>query len=83
LIIWSEEGKDLNVKRQEEHAVGKECWWHKWEVVKDTGKHRYFECAKCGRRKVSQVFTGGYQPIDEMWLKRGKSVKSQKEDEQS
>ena len=40
------------------------CWWHKWKLIKDTQKHQYFECVKCGERKVEQMYTSGYQPID-------------------
>ena len=31
---------------------------HKWKLIKDTGKHRYYECLKCRKRKVNTMFRG-------------------------
>jgi len=82
-VAWAAD-TGITLMRQEKGANGlnfgegqpsnnneKECWWHKWEIVKDTGKHRYYECAKCGKRKIVQAFSGGYQPIDATWPKGG------------
>jgi len=44
--------------------------FHKWHVVKDTGKTRYGVCLKCGRRRATQG-GGGYQPIDQRWVETG------------
>lgn len=49
-------------------SPGKKCLFlHKWKKVKDTGFTSYFECQKCGSRKVHQK-SNGYQPIDWNWL---------------
>lgn len=48
---------------------------HKWKLVSDTGKHRYYECSACSARKVLISFSPeGYQPLDKQWLK-GKEAK--------
>lgn len=46
--------------------------FHKWVLIMDTKKHRYFECSKCGKRKVNIMFEEGYQPIDYDWLNHKK-----------
>ena len=33
-----------------------------------TGKYAYWECPKCGRRWLQELFAGGHQPIDRAWL---------------
>lgn len=41
--------------------------WHRWRLIKDTGKTKYFVCKDCSARRVIQ--TGeGYQPVDIDWL---------------
>lgn len=41
---------------------------HPWEVVEDTGKTVYEECARCGKRKVWQRHEGGHQLMDKDWV---------------
>lgn len=46
----------------------KRClFWHRWQLVKDTGATIYSECRKCGARRAVQ--NGGvYQPINQDWV---------------
>ena len=49
--------------------------FHKWKTVKDTGKHIYQQCSKCGKRRIIAVFNGGYQPTDQLWIDTGEFTK--------
>jgi hypothetical protein len=40
------------------------CLLHKYIKVKDTGKHSYFVCKKCGAKRLKVNYECGYQPID-------------------
>ena len=40
--------------------------FHKWIVIRDTGKTCYRECRRCSKRDIKQR-VGGYQPIDREW----------------
>ena len=42
---------------------------HVFKYHHDTGFNIYYKC-KCGKRKVYKPF-GGYQPVDNKWLKEG------------
>jgi transposase len=44
--------------------------FHKYKLITDTLKYRYYECSKCGKRKVKIMFSEGYQPIDTKWLNK-------------
>ena len=44
--------------------------FHKWKIVRDTGKTVYRQCELCPKRDVFQR-SGGYQPIDRNWMKNG------------
>ncbi len=37
--------------------------FHDWEVIRDTIKHQYVQCKRCGERGVFSRIEG-YQPID-------------------
>lgn len=41
---------------------------HKWQIHHSAGANQYYECAVCGKRKVTMLNTGGYTPIDIDWL---------------
>ncbi|HUU86158.1 MAG TPA: hypothetical protein VMX17_00225 [Candidatus Glassbacteria bacterium] len=43
------------------------CLFHKWKIIKGDF-NKYYECPKCKKRKVIKG-TGGYQPIDEKFIK--------------
>jgi len=44
------------------------CWfWHKFDVIKDTGEHHYLRCSRCGAKKIRKMGFG-YQPPDYDWL---------------
>lgn len=47
---------------------------HKFKKdARSNGFSEYFECEKCGYRKVTQPrWSGVYQPVDWKWLRRGK-----------
>lgn len=46
-------------------------FWHKWELIKDTGATKYYECAKCQSRALRQE-CDGYQPVDTEWVSGSK-----------
>lgn len=49
----------------------KNCWFHKWEEIKNTGKYSYRICTKCYKRKFVDLTPGsGYQPIQKGWEKK-------------
>ncbi|WED29186.1 hypothetical protein L3V77_24980 [Vibrio sp. DW001] len=45
------------------------CIIHSFKKTKDTGVNAYYECKKCGFRKVKVISSSGYQPIDLKWLR--------------
>lgn len=46
--------------------------FHKWEKVRDTRIHRYYQCTKCNGRRIIRSGTRLAQPVDMQWLETGK-----------
>lgn len=44
---------------------------HDWDRARDTGKHGYDVCFRCGERRITELHPGGYQPVDMEWLRQG------------
>jgi len=44
---------------------------HRYALARDTGKHQYLQCRRCGRRHVRVMSYGGHQPVDRQWLDTG------------
>jgi hypothetical protein len=36
---------------------------HKWSERDRQPKYSYLQCVKCGKKKVKEVFKGGFQPM--------------------
>lgn len=48
-------------------------FWHRWQEVQENylNSHKktiYFQCGRCGARKIEQIGIGGYQPVDWGWV---------------
>lgn len=47
----------------------KKClFFHRFRLCHENQIYKYYECKKCGKRKVNQVSPLGYQPIDFQWV---------------
>jgi hypothetical protein len=36
---------------------------HKWIKKDNQPKYEYLECEKCKKRRIKELFKGGYQPL--------------------
>lgn len=52
--------------------------FHKWIVIYQQPKYKYFQCSKCDKIRTIELFKGGYQPkIKKMeWIKMNKETVS-------
>lgn len=52
-----------------------DCWFfmHRYELARDTGATKYYQCRRCRSRKAEQVSTV-YQPIDWDWIKDERDI---------
>jgi len=50
---------------------GRTLCWHRWATDLVNGAWRYRECARCGRREASRLYSNIAGPVDGGWLETG------------
>lgn len=50
---------------------GRKLCWHRDDFDEVHGVWRYQECSRCGRRKISRVYSNLMGPLDWTWLETG------------